>query len=56
MNTGVIYATEEDEVEPLIKKMVKAAIKEIPILDETERIVGDVTMLDLLNHCKRQQD
>lgn len=56
MDTGVIYATEEDEVEPLIKKMVKAAIKEIPILDETKRIVGDVTMLDLLSHCKKEQD
>ena len=54
MNTGLIYATAEDEVEKVIKRMIKAAIKEIPVLDEENRIIGDVTMLDLLKHYDTQ--
>ena len=50
MNTGLIYATAEEAVETVIKRMIKAAIKEIPVLDEENRIIGDVTMLDLLKH------
>ncbi|MFP4531158.1 MAG: CBS domain-containing protein [Desulfobacterales bacterium] len=56
MDTGLIFATEEEEVKTVIKKMVKAAIKEIPVLDERCRIVGDITMLDLLCHCESDQD
>ena len=56
MNRGLISATAEDEVEAVIKEMVKAAIKEIPILDEKNRIVGDVTMLDLLRHYDLDQE
>lgn len=54
MNAGLIYATAEDEVEKVIKRMIKAAIKEIPVLDEENRIIGDVTMLDLLKHYDTQ--
>ncbi len=50
MNRGLIFAGAEDDVETVIKRMVKAAIKEIPILDEEKRIIGDITMLDLLKH------
>jgi len=50
MNTGLIYAIAEEEIEKVIKRMIKAAIKEIPVLDEENRIIGDVTMLDLLKH------
>ena len=54
MNTGLIYATAEEEVETVIKRMIKAAIKEIPVLDEENTIIGDVTMLDLLKHYDTQ--
>jgi CBS domain-containing protein len=50
MNMGLIYATAEDEVEDVIKEMIKAAIKEIPILDKEKKIIGDVTILDLLKY------
>ncbi len=50
MSRGLIYATAEDDIETVIKKMATAAIKEIPILDEKKRIVGDITMLDLLKY------
>jgi CBS domain-containing protein len=56
MTRGLIYAIEEDEVEKVIKLMVKAAIKEIPILDGEKRIVGDITMLDLLKYYNLDQE
>lgn len=56
MDTGLIYAKEEEEVEAVIRKMVKAAIKEVPVLDEKNRIIGDITMLDLLRYCDTHQD
>ena len=50
MNKGVIYATAEDDIEVVVKKMVKAGVKEIPILDRDRKVIADVTMLDLLRH------
>ena len=50
MDIGVIYASREDAIEAVIKRMIQSGIKEIPILDEEKRIVGDVTMLDLLKY------
>jgi CBS domain-containing protein len=51
MNTGLIYATRDEEVEAVIKEMIKAGIKEIPVLDGEKKIVGDITMLDLLKYA-----
>jgi len=50
MNKGIIYATAEDDIEVVVKKMVKAGVKEIPILDRDKKVVADLTMLDLLRH------
>lgn len=50
MNKGVIFATAEDELDVVIKRMIKAKVKEIPILDREKRVVADVTMLDLLKY------
>ncbi|GAB6097702.1 hypothetical protein JCM14469_39560 [Desulfatiferula olefinivorans] len=52
MNRGLIYASLDDEVGIVIKEMVRAAIKEIPILDNEKRFIADITMLDLLKHYK----
>ena len=50
MNKGVIYAAAEDDIEVVVKKMVKAGVKEIPILDRDRKVIADVTMLDLLRY------
>jgi CBS domain-containing protein len=50
MNKGLIYATNEDDVEAVIKRMIKAGVKEIAVLDGEKRVVADLTMLDLLKY------
>ncbi len=50
MNKGLIFAGGEDDLETVIKRMVQARIKEIPILDDQKRIIADLTMLDLLQY------
>jgi CBS domain-containing protein len=56
MNKGLVYATAEDAVETVIRQMVTSDVKEIPILDEKRRIVGDITMLDLLKYYYLRQE
>ena len=41
----------EEDVETVIKRMLKAGIKEIAVLDDGKRVIGDLTMLDLLRFC-----
>ena len=50
MNRGVISASGDDDLEAVIKRMIKAKVKEIPILDGEKKVVADLTMLDLLRH------
>ena len=50
MNRGLIYATNEDNAETVIDRMIKAGIKEIAILDSEKRVNADLTMLDLLRY------
>lgn len=50
MNRGLIYAKNEDTVESVVERMIKAGIKEIAILDDERRVIADLTMLDLLRH------
>jgi CBS domain-containing protein len=50
MNRQLIYALKEDRVETVVRRMIKAGVKEIAVLDETRQLIGDLTMLDLLKH------
>jgi CBS domain-containing protein len=50
MNRQLIYAVKEDKVEKVVRRMIKAGVKEIAVLDEERHLIGDLTMLDLLKH------
>ena len=43
-----VVASEGEEVERVIKRMIDANVKEIAIIDDEKKIIADVTMLDLL--------
>ncbi len=43
-----VQASGDEEVGTVIKRMVEANIKEIPVVDHGKRVVGDLTMIDLL--------
>jgi CBS domain-containing protein len=50
MSRQLIYAVKEDKVETVVRRMIKAGVKEIAVLDEGRQLIGDLTMLDLLKH------
>lgn len=42
------FATEEEEVGRVLKRMVESGVEEIPIVDVEKKVVGHVTMVDLI--------
>jgi len=42
-----------ETIEPVLERMLSAGIKEIPVLDEQGRLVGDLTLVDILQLCAR---
>ncbi|MDA3971524.1 MAG: CBS domain-containing protein [Desulfobulbaceae bacterium] len=47
----VITAHLTETIEPVLERMLAANIKEIPILDDQDRLVNDLTMVDILHLC-----
>ena len=50
MQRELLSATLSDEVEEILDRMIKHNVKEVPVIDEGQRVVGDLTMVDLLQH------
>jgi CBS domain-containing protein len=50
MRRNVLFTTENEEVGAVLKKMIHANVKEIAVVDVDRRIVGDITMVDLLQY------
>ncbi len=48
MQSKPVQASDDEEIGTVIKRMVEANIKEIPVVDRDKRVVGDLTMIDLL--------
>lgn len=48
MQKRPLFALQSEEVGNVLKRMIESNVKEIPILDEDRRVIGDITMLDLL--------
>jgi CBS domain-containing protein len=48
METHPIFATEEEGVEAVLRRMIEKNVKEIAVLDSQKRPVADLTMIDLL--------
>jgi len=47
MDRHVIAAGQEDDVARVVDRMVTANIKEIPVVDDAQRLIGAVGLLDL---------
>ena len=50
MRRNVLFTTENEEIGAVLKKMIHANVKEIAVVDVDRRIVGDITMVDLLQY------
>lgn len=48
MERQPIFATEEEDIELVLKRMIGKNVKEIAVLDSEKKPIGDVTMIDLL--------
>jgi CBS domain-containing protein len=48
MQKNTLFATEEEAVGSVLKRMIGANVKEIPVLDREKRVVADITIVDLL--------
>ncbi len=48
MQKNLVVTTEEEEILIVLKRMIRANVKEIPVLDNEKRVVADLTILDLL--------
>jgi len=48
MQKNTVVATEEEEVGSVLRRMLGANVKEIPVLDREKRVFADITIVDLL--------
>ena len=49
----VISAHLSETIEPVLERMLSANIKEIPVLDDQGRLIGDLTLVDILHLCAK---
>ncbi len=47
------FAVASDDLQEVLQRMIKNNIKEIPIVDEGEKVVADLTIVDFLNHYRK---
>jgi predicted transcriptional regulator len=55
MQKHPVFAKMGEEVRIVLDRMIKSNVKEIAIIDDQRRIVGDMTMLDLLEFLLAQK-
>lgn len=48
MQKKPVFAKKEEEVEETLKRMIESNVKEMPIVDDEKKVIGDVTMIDFL--------
>ena len=48
MQRSPVFAIGEDDIDNVLSRMIRANVKEIPVLDEVQRVVADITIVDLL--------
>ncbi len=50
MSSGNIYASPDDTVEVVLKRMASTGAKEVAVVDSNGRILADITAVDLLKY------
>ena len=53
MDKHVIYAQRDDDLEKILNRMIHYNMKEIPVVDEDQRIIANVGILDLWRLVER---
>ena len=47
----LVSAKLSDSIEPVLANMLKASIKEIPVVDDQGKLLADMTLVDILDCC-----
>ncbi len=56
MRKQPIAAAPDDEIGVVMRRMLEANIKEIPVVDKRNRVIADVTIVDLLRHLLQKSE
>lgn len=56
MQKETVSAFLAEELEPVLRRMINNNVKEIAVLDSDDKVVADLTMVDLLKYYKRMDD
>ncbi len=54
MHENALVARVTDDVEDVLKRMIKNNVKEIAIIDSEKRVIADLTIIDLLKYYKHR--
>lgn len=54
MSKGIVYCRDTEEVEDAVRIMEQKQIRRLPVLDESKRLVGMLSLGDL-SHCASRQ-
>jgi len=56
MQKNPVFAGKEEEIKVVLERMIESNVKEIAIIDDEGKIVGDITMLDVLEFLLAQKE
>lgn len=56
MQKHPVFAKRGEEIKIVLQRMIKSNVKELAIIDDERRIVGDITMLDLLEFLLTEKE
>ena len=48
-----VFASEDEDVELVVTRMIETNVKEIAILNSERKVIADITMLDLLESLRK---
>jgi CBS domain-containing protein len=55
MSTGLVCARQDDDTEEVAARMSEAQVRRLPVIDESERIVGIVSLGDLTRETEGEE-
>lgn len=55
MQKDPVSALLDEEVETVLQRMIHSHVKEVVVVDESRRVVADLTLVDLLKYCTRSR-
>ncbi|MFC1823623.1 HPP family protein [Thermodesulfobacteriota bacterium] len=56
MQKRPIFAIEDDDIETMLKKMIKSNVKEIAVVDKDKRVIADLTLVDFLEFLAEETE